>query len=150
MRRLLRSQVDYRRTLWRNLLTSLILYESVITTKGKAKPFISFAARFLHRVAKGELAAKRLAGQTLLDRNAVAKLFEELLPRLNKTGVRIQTLAAKPRFGDNAPQVLITLLSPEKSKAESAVAKLSAPADGRPTKVNAPKMKNRAKPNADG
>lgn len=109
MRRLLRSRTDYRPTLERNLLTSLILHEVIITTKTKAVMADRAAVSFWRRVKKADFTAKRFAHQFLLDKNAVAKLFDEVLPRYQDGEQMLTALPYQHRAGDNAAQYLVKL-----------------------------------------
>lgn len=121
MLRLLRAKEDYQRTILRNQLTSLVLYENLTTTTAKAKRLVPFANRFLHRVKLGDPLAKRLSHETLLDKNATKKIFEELLPRFKSGETNfIRITSIMPRKGDNAKQSLVTfthgIVSKEKNE----------------------------------
>lgn len=110
MQRVLRSQADFRSTISRNQLTSLILFESITTRTGKAKSLVAFANRFFNRIKAGDLNAKKLAHQVLLDENAIKKVFEEILPRFDATETNfLRTLRVAPRRGDSAEQRLVML-----------------------------------------
>ena len=109
MKRVLRSQADYQTTILRNQLTSLILYEAIVITKARAKKLIPFAERFFNRVKKGDFKGKRLAHQLLTDKNAVKKVFEELLSRFQKTTNFTRAYKVANRSGDNAAQILVGL-----------------------------------------
>lgn len=113
MKRLLRSQHDYRTTLLRNQLTSLILFESLTTTLSKAKELVAFTNHFFNSVKTGGLNQTRLTHQTLLDKNAVRKVFEELLPRYKKEETTfVRLLRTQSRHGDNASMALVTFIRP--------------------------------------
>lgn len=110
MQRVLRSQADFRSTLLRNQLTSLVLFEAITTTRAKAKLLLPFANRFFNRVKAADMNAKRLAHQTLLDANAVKKVFEEILPRYTAgDSTFTKEYKVMPRRGDNAEQVMVSL-----------------------------------------
>jgi len=115
MRRVLRSQSDFASTTLRNQLTSLVLYELVVTTASKAKALESYANHFFNVVKSADLSAKKKAHQTLLDKNAVKKTFEDLLPRYTD-GVTtfVRSLATTPRVGDNAKRRVVMLIEPLK------------------------------------
>lgn len=115
MKRVLRSQADYRSVLLRNQLTSLVLFETLTTTQAKAKALLPFVNRFFNRVKVTGLTATRLAHQTLLDPNAVKKVFEEILPRFDaKETTFVREYRIMPRRGDNAPQTMVSLIHPLK------------------------------------
>lgn len=113
MIRTLRSQSDYKKTLLRNQLTSLILFEAVTTTKAKGKDLISFANHFFSKVKKGDLQAMKLAHQTLFDKNAIKKTFDEILPRYDeKATTYVRAFRVMPRRGDSAEQMMVAFIKP--------------------------------------
>ncbi len=113
MKRTLRAQSDYRTVMLRNQLTSLVLFESVTTTKAKAKQLIPFADHFFNRVRNADLNAKRHAGQTLFDSNAATKVFEEILPRYGAGETTfVRNFRVVPRHGDSAEMMMVTLIKP--------------------------------------
>ncbi|MEX1052091.1 MAG: bL17 family ribosomal protein [Patescibacteria group bacterium] len=113
MKRTLRAQSDFKTTLLRNQLTSLVLFESVTTTKAKAKQLIPFAERFFSRVQVADMNAKRLANQTLFDANAALKVFEEILPRYNQAETTfLRSFRVIPRHGDSAEMMMVTFTKP--------------------------------------
>lgn len=114
---------NHRRSLLRNLATSLILYEEIKTTAAKAKELRPIVEHLLQISKKGDLVAKRQLLAYLTDKNAVKKVFEVLSLRYKKIPsgfVKIYKLG--PRLGDNAPIVLIKLtpakVEPEKESQE--------------------------------
>lgn len=123
MKRTIRAQADFQSTLMRNQLTSLVLFESITTTKAKAKQVLPYINSFFNRVRAADLTAKRYAHQTLFDVNAVKKTFEEILPRYsNEDTTFVRTFNVMPRKGDSAPMMMIALIKPlvvkETKKAE--------------------------------
>lgn len=113
MKRNLRAQADYRSVMLRNQLTSLVLYEAITTTRAKAKELTAFANHFFHRLDRDEMNSVRLAHETLFDKNAVKKVFEEILPRYSKDASSyLRVLRVMPRKGDSADMRLVTLQKP--------------------------------------
>lgn len=122
MWRLLRSHSDFQETTLRNQLTSLILHEVITTTTPNSKRLVSFADRFLHSVRKMDLNSSKLAHKTLLDKNAVKKLFEDVLPRYDETSTNyVRSIKNTPRRGDNAPRSTVMLIK------EPVIDKIKAP-----------------------
>lgn len=118
MKRTLRAQADFQTTVLRNQLTSLVLFESITTTKANALMLIPFANHFFNRVKIADLTAKRLAHQTFFDQNAAKKMFEEILPRYQKTETTfVRSFRVVGRKGDNAPQMMVSLIHPLSAKA---------------------------------
>lgn len=113
MKRTLRAQADFQSTVLRNQLTSLVLFESITTTKANALMLIPFVNRFFNRVKAADLTAKKLAHQTFFDTNAVKKTFEEILPRYQKEETTfVRSFRVVARKGDNAPQMMVSLIRP--------------------------------------
>ncbi len=111
MKRVLRAHSDFLSTQLRNQLTSLVLYESVTTTKANAKNLLPYANRFFNKVKAADLGAKKIAHATLFDKKAIVKVFEEILPRYKGDATTfVRSLKVAPRKGDNAPQALVSLL----------------------------------------
>lgn len=120
MKRNLRAQADYRSVMLRNQLTSLVLYEAITTTRAKAKELTAFANHFFHRLEASEMNSVRLAHETLFDKNAVKKVFEEILPRYSKDASSyLRVLRVMPRKGDSAEMRLVTLQKPLEVKSAS-------------------------------
>lgn len=123
MKRTIRAKADFKNTLMRNQLTSLVLFESITTTKAKAKAVLPFINSFFNKVRVADLTAKRLAHQTLFDKNAVKKTFEEILPRYKKEETTfVRPLRIMPRKGDAAEMVMISLIRPLEVNAEKVTA----------------------------
>lgn len=115
MKRVVRAHSDFLSTQLRNQLTSLVLYEAVTTTKKNAQDLLPFANRFFNKVKAADLLAKKVAHATLFDKKAIAKVFEEILPRYKKGDTTfVRSLRVAPRKGDNAPQSLVSLIAPLK------------------------------------
>jgi len=113
MKRVVRAHSDFLSTQLRNQLTSLVLYESVTTTSANAKNLLPFANKFFNKVKGADLNAKKVAFATLFDKKAIAKVFEEILPRYKKEDTTfVRSLRMGPRKGDNAPQTLVSLIAP--------------------------------------
>ena len=100
----------YRKSLLRNLATSLILYERITTTTAKAKETKSVVEKLINRSKTGDLAARRRLLAYLFDKNATKKVLDVLVPRYKnkKSGfVRIYKLGT--RLGDGAEECLLEL-----------------------------------------
>lgn len=96
----------------RNLVTSIILYEKVKTTEGKAKLVKPVLEKLISKAKKQSLpTAMRNLNAYFLDTNASKKLTRELLERYkdkNSGFLRITPLGY--RAGDAAPMVQIELV----------------------------------------
>ena len=121
MKRVLRSQHDFKSVTLRNQLTSLVLYENITVTASSAKSLLAYANRFFNRVKFADLNAKKLAHESFLIKSAVAKTFEEILPRYTDGATTfVRSLPTVPRHGDNAPMTMVMLIKPLVAKEEKA------------------------------
>lgn len=112
----------------RNLAVSLILFESIKTTKSKAKETKYFVDRLIARSKDETLATRRKALNTVANRIAVKKIINELIPRYKdrKSGF-VRIIQLKNRLGDNAEMAMVELVDkkvfveePKKIKKEEA------------------------------
>src|SRR3977135_3952293 len=71
----------HRRSLLRNLVTSVIVEERVETTVPKAKAAKPIVEKKITLGKRGDLAARRLAGAYLMTDEALVKLFDTVGPR---------------------------------------------------------------------
>lgn len=100
-----------RQALLAGLAESLILYEKVNTTKGKARAVRSLVERLITKAKKNDLTARRELISKLYTKNVVNKLLEQLGPRYaERKGGYTRTTVLKNRVGDGAPEVLIELV----------------------------------------
>ncbi|MDP4030784.1 MAG: 50S ribosomal protein L17 [Patescibacteria group bacterium] len=92
-----------RRSLFKNLIRSLILNERIKTTVAKAKTIRPIVDKLMTQAKANTLAGRRRVLAVLVDRAAVDKLFKELAPRTAKRTsgfTRIRRLGQ--RRGDNS------------------------------------------------
>lgn len=105
---------NQRRSLFRGLLRSLILKEALVTSVAKAKAIKPQIDKLVSQAKGGNLAARRRALAVLPDKDAISKLFKELLPRLSSRSsgyTRIRRVGR--RQGDNAQLARIEFVSQE-------------------------------------
>jgi large subunit ribosomal protein L17 len=99
---------NQRKSLFKSLLSSLILDESIKTTLEKAKAIKGDADKLINMAKRGDA---RLATQFLqrtLGIQAVEKIIKELAPRLkDRTSGYTRIIKLGRRFSDNAPMVII-------------------------------------------
>jgi len=105
---------DHRRSLFRNLITELLRHERIETTEAKAKAIRADAEKMITLGKRGDLHARRLASQTLMDPAVTKKLFETLGPRYKeRKGGYTRLFKVGPRLGDAAPVVIMELVDRE-------------------------------------
>ncbi len=96
----------------RNLATSLLQHEKIITTLPRAKELSRYAEKII-TAAKGEVpvTARREVSGKVLSRDVQKKLFEVLVPRYSaRSGGYTQIVRTGFRTGDSAPMALIRLI----------------------------------------
>ncbi len=109
--RKLSRNTSHRRSLLRNLVTSLILEERIETTVAKAKAARGIAEEMITLGKKGDLHARRLAAAFMLSAVAVKKLFEEIAPRYtSRHGGYTRMVHTGWRKGDGADTAVLELV----------------------------------------
>ncbi len=110
MRKLSRKN-SHRKSLIRNLATSLILYESIETTLSKAKEVKTFVDTVLSRARNTDLNTVRYLDSIFFDTKATQKTIKELLPRYaKKNSGFIKIYKNGYRVGDSAPKAILELI----------------------------------------
>ncbi|HEY1263242.1 MAG TPA: 50S ribosomal protein L17 [Terriglobales bacterium] len=106
---------SHRRSLLRNLTTSLILEERIETTVPKAKALRPQIEKMITLGKRGDLSARRQAHAYLMTKAAVDKLFETIGPRFgDREGGFTRIVRAGWQKGDGAEKAFIELLGSEK------------------------------------
>lgn len=107
----LQRKIGHRKSLIKNLATSLILYEKIKTTKAKAKLFVPYAEKMINVAKKGSLSSRRKLLGFFKTKSAVSKMLEVIAPRyLDRNSGYIRIYRISSRAGDNAAQVLVQLV----------------------------------------
>lgn len=110
---------SHRRSLLRNLVTSLILEERIETTIPKAKAMRPIAEKMITLGKRGDLAARRQAHSYLMTSAAVDKLFDTIGPRFgDREGGFTRMVRIGWQKGDGADKAFIELLGSEKLQEE--------------------------------
>ncbi|MDD4910218.1 MAG: 50S ribosomal protein L17 [Candidatus Omnitrophica bacterium] len=109
---------SWRKATIKSLLRSLVLYQSIRTTKHKAKAARPYADKLIWLAKKGDLAARRRAFVVLGDHRLVQRLFTQLAPLFAKrSSGYTRILPLSNRRGDGAELVLFEFTE---KKAEAA------------------------------
>ncbi len=110
---------SHRRSLLRNLVTSLILEERIETTVPKAKAMRPIVEKMITLGKRGDLAARRQAHSYLMTSAAVDRLFETVGPRFgDREGGFTRMIRAGWQKGDGADKAFVELLGSEKLQEE--------------------------------
>jgi large subunit ribosomal protein L17 len=105
--------------LLRNLVTSLLDRERIVTTDRKAKELRRVADRMITLGKRGSLHARRRALSVIRSKEVTAKVFDELADRFReRPGGYTRVLKVGRRIGDAAPVSIIELV--EGAPAEAA------------------------------
>lgn len=100
---------DQRTALFKSLVRSLILEESIKTTQPKAKAVKGLVDKIITQ-AKSET-SKRMVSQFLVHKNVTDKLDKDLLPRLkSRTSGYTSMVKLGARLGDGAMMVKLSLI----------------------------------------
>ncbi|MFA7653572.1 MAG: 50S ribosomal protein L17 [Candidatus Magasanikbacteria bacterium] len=97
-----------RRALLCGLVSSLVLYEKITTTKAKAKAIKPLIEKAITKAKKNDLANRRALLAQLHAKNVVSKLIEVLGPRYTtRQGGYTRIVNLGNRKGDGAQEVVI-------------------------------------------
>ncbi|MFC2044471.1 50S ribosomal protein L17 [Chloroflexota bacterium] len=109
--RRLGKTADYKRAMYRNLVTDLLNYEQVITTEAKSRKFRSLAEKMITLGKEGSLQSRRQAISFIFDEKVTEKVFTEFAQRYaERPGGYTRIIKLGPRLGDGAPMVQIALV----------------------------------------
>lgn len=115
--RKLGRDTKYRKALFKNLITALILKEQIKTTESKARAVRGLVDKLVTRGKAGTLHARRLIAAFLSNKRAVNKLVDELAPQFKtRPGGFTRMIRLGRRQGDNAMVVRLELVGREKPK----------------------------------
>ena len=122
---------SHRKSLHRNMATSLFRYERITTTKSKALAVKRTVEKMITRAKVDSVHNRRLIARDIKDKAMLAKLFTEIAPRNeNRPGGYTRVLKLGARQGDAADMVILELVekdggSSEKEKAPKKTKKAS-------------------------
>lgn len=106
----------HREALLRNLATSLLLYEKIITTAAKAKELRKIVERVITLAKRKDLHARRQAAEVIQDERVLKKLFETMGERYQgRNGGYTRITKLDYRVGDGAPLAAVELVATEAS-----------------------------------
>lgn len=103
---------SHRKAMLRNLVTSLIEHERIVTTTPKAKEVRRLADQMITLAKRGDLHARRQALSVIRCKKVVAKLFEELKESyVDRNGGYTRIIQTGLRQGDAAPMSIVELVN---------------------------------------
>ncbi|HEU4384784.1 MAG TPA: 50S ribosomal protein L17 [Anaeromyxobacteraceae bacterium] len=140
---------EHRTAMFKNMVTSLLRHERIVTTTPKAKELRRIADRIITLGKRGTPHARRQAHRSVRDVEVLDKLFGPIAQRFqSRPGGYTRLVRVARRLGDAAEMALIELTelapaeAPEKGKGEKAGKKApEKKAEKKPEKKGAPKEK---------
>jgi len=110
---------SHRIAMFRNMVTSLLNHERIVTTDAKAKEIRSVAEKMITLGKRGDLHAHRQAAAYIREKSVVTKLFSTIAPRYkDRAGGYTRIIKLGQRLGDAASLSVIELVeeaAPQKS-----------------------------------
>jgi large subunit ribosomal protein L17 len=104
----------HRKAMLRNLVTSLLEHERIVTTVPKAKEARKIADKMITLGKRGDLHARRQAMSYIRTRSIVVKLFDELGEQYaDRQGGYTRIIRTGTRSGDAAPMAIVELVGYE-------------------------------------
>ena len=96
----------------RNILTSLLEHERIVTTTPKAKELRRLADKMITLAKRGDLHARRQALAVVRSKKVVDKLFTKLKDEyMDRNGGYTRIIRTGSRSGDAAPMAIIELVN---------------------------------------
>ena len=112
---------SHRRSVLRNLATSLVIHEEIKTTVAKAKELRRIFDRLVTLGKRGDLHARRQVASFVFNDDATKKLFEDISSRMkDRQGGYTRILKIGPRKGDAADLARIQIVDYLDKKKEAA------------------------------
>ncbi len=104
----------HRKAMLRNMVTSLLEHERIVTTVPKAKEARRMAEKMITLGKRGDLHARRQAMAYIQSKDIVAKLFDDLAGQYtDRQGGYTRIIQTGKRLGDAAPMAIIELVGYE-------------------------------------
>lgn len=134
----------HRKALMRNMVTSLLKHERIVTTAVKAKEIGRLAERMITLGKKGTLHTRRQAVAFIQSGEVAKRVFTVYAERYrNRDGGYTRVIKLEPRVGDNAPMAIVELVDRPIVPKDSD--KKKAKADAKKEKADAKKEKTDTK-----
>ncbi len=110
---------SHREAMLRNMVTSLLEHERIVTTTPKAKEVRRIADKMITLAKRGDLHARRQALAVVRSKEVVAKLFDKLRDEyMDRNGGYTRIIHTGSRLGDAAPMAIIELVNYSEDKEE--------------------------------
>ena len=125
------TDASHTKAMKRSLVCSLFLNDRIKTTETRAKAIRGDVDRIITWAKRGDLHSRRLAIAKLNDKEIVREVFEKVQQGMwaDRTCGFTRIIKLGPRKGDNAPMVIIELVTetctPKKKAEKAAVAEVA-------------------------
>jgi large subunit ribosomal protein L17 len=101
----------HRKSLYRNLVTSLLKHGNIVTTEPKAKEVQAMAEKMITLGKKSGLHNYRQALEFITEEKVAEKVFADLAQRFKeRAGGYTRITKLEPRLGDGAPMAKLELV----------------------------------------
>ena len=102
---------EHRTAMFRNMVTSLLRHEKIVTTTPKAKELKRIADKVITQAKRGTPHARRLVNRDIKDVEVLVKLFGPVAERFkSRPGGYTRIIKVGRRAGDNAEMSVIELV----------------------------------------
>ncbi len=119
--RKLNRTAAHRKAMLRNIVTSLLEHERIVTTVPKAKEARRVTEKMITLGKRGDLHARRQAMAYIRSKGIVAKLFDEISSQYaDRQGGYTRIIRTGNRYGDAAPMAIVELVGYEEAVVEEA------------------------------
>ena len=103
---------SHQQAMLRNMVTSLLEHERIVTTTPKAKELRKLADKMITLAKRGDLHARRQALAVIRSKKVVDKLFSKLKDEyMDRNGGYTRIIRTGNRAGDAAPMAIIELVN---------------------------------------
>lgn len=110
---------SHRQAMMRNMVTSLLEHERIVTTTPKAKEVRKVADQMITLAKRGDLHARRQALAFIQDKKVVSKLFDKLKSEyMDRNGGYTRIIRTGNRVGDAASMAILELVNYQEDKGE--------------------------------
>lgn len=114
--RKLNRTASHRKAMLRNMVTSLLEHERIVTTVPKAKETRRMTDKMITLGKRGDLHARRQALTYIRSKDIVNKLFDEISGQYaDRQGGYTRIIRTGNRYGDAAPMAIVELVGYEDS-----------------------------------
>jgi len=110
---------EHRTAMFKNMVTSLLRHEKIVTTTPKAKELKRIADKVITQAKRGTPHARRLVNRDIKDVEVLVKLFGPVAERFKtRPGGYTRLIKVGRRAGDNAEMSVIELVERTAAAAE--------------------------------